>query len=106
MQIAGSERAGTDTFRRKRGDVQSTGAGSGVVHSDQNEHKHQLCQFRNYGRTACILCIIMEPFGGREEGRAVVIASPLKGGKEVSNEQETTAERVVEGQITSQSQSM
>lgn len=48
----------------------------------------------------------MEPFGGREEGRAVVIASPLKGGKEVSNEQETTAERVVEGQITSQSQSM
>lgn len=105
MQEADGKDVGTDMFyRMKRGDVQFTSAGSGVAHSEKNEHKHLTCNFLQ-------IWVLpwkkgLEPVYHHgtvmeEEKRRgfVTIISPLKGGRDATPEQERAAEPAVEGTI-------
>lgn len=91
-------------YRMKRGDVQFTSAGTGVAHSEKNEHETDTVHFLQIwvlpwarGLTPVYHT---DTFPEEDERKGfVTIISPLKGGVNATMEQEIAAEAVVEGTI-------
>lgn len=105
MLTKGNEGGQSDKFfRMHRGDVQFTTGGTGIAHSEQNEHKSDTVHFlqiwaipwkrgltpRYHTRTF--------PDADKRNG-FVTILSPLKGGDEASKQEEEAATPAVEGTI-------
>ncbi|KAI1163610.1 RmlC-like cupin domain-containing protein [Nemania serpens] len=105
MLKKGAEGAQSDKFfRMRRGDVQFTTGGTGIAHSEQNEHNKDTVHFlqiwaipwkrgltpRYHTRT----------FDEEKKRHGFVpILSPLKGGPDATHQQEQAAEPTIDGTI-------
>ncbi|KAI4142069.1 MAG: hypothetical protein L6R39_005092 [Caloplaca ligustica] len=97
--------ASKDSFYRiKRGDVQFTTGGSGISHSEHNEHSSEPVHFLQIwalpwknGLTPRYHDLTVSE--QKKRAGFVIIISPLKAGKGASDEQEKAAVPVVEGSI-------
>ncbi|KAK0723947.1 RmlC-like cupin domain-containing protein [Apiosordaria backusii] len=91
-------------YRMKRGDVQFTTGGTGIAHSEFNEHKKDTVHFLQIWalpwRRGLKPRYHTRHFSEEEKKKAfVTILSPLKGGADATAEEEAKAEPVVEGTI-------
>lgn len=97
--------AGSDKFyRMRRGDVQFTTGGSGIAHSEQNEHPRDTVHFLQIWaipwKRGLTPIYHTRHFDDAEKRKAFVpILSPLKGGPDATFEQEKAAEPTIEGTI-------
>ncbi|KAI0597194.1 RmlC-like cupin domain-containing protein [Biscogniauxia sp. FL1348] len=97
--------ASSDKFyRMRRGDVQFTTGGTGIAHSEQNEHRADTVHFLQIWaipwKRGLPPRYHTRHFADEDKRRAFVpILSPLKGGPEASSEQEAAAEPTIEGTI-------
>ncbi|KAI1634480.1 RmlC-like cupin domain-containing protein [Biscogniauxia mediterranea] len=97
--------ASSDQFyRMRRGDVQFTTGGTGIAHSEQNEHRAETVHFLQIWaipwKRGLAPRYHTRHFADDDKRKAFVpILSPLKGGPEASSEQEAAAEPTIEGTI-------
>ncbi|KAI5921874.1 RmlC-like cupin domain-containing protein [Camillea tinctor] len=105
MLKKGAEGDPSDKFyRMRRGDVQFTTGGTGIAHSEQNEHHRNPVHFLQIWAVPWKRGLTpryhTRHFADDHKRKAFVpILSPLKGGPEASFEQEAAAEPVIEGTI-------
>ncbi|KAF5130842.1 Quercetin 2,3-dioxygenase [Metarhizium anisopliae] len=105
MLAKGSEGGQSDKFyRMHRGDVQFTTGGTGIAHSEFNEHKRDTVHFLQIWalpwKKGLAPRYHTRHFDDEAKRRGFVkILSPLKGGKDATAQQEKDAEPVVEGSI-------
>ncbi|PNY27185.1 Quercetin 2,3-dioxygenase [Tolypocladium capitatum] len=105
MLARGKEGAQSDKFyRMHRGDVQFTTGGTGIAHSEMNEHKTDKVHFLQIwvmpwkrGLAPRYHTKHFEDDGKRKN--FVTILSPLKGGEDATAQQETEAEPAIAGSI-------
>lgn len=101
----GSEVAQSDKFvRMRRGDVQFTTGGTGIAHSEQNEHSKDTVHFLQIWaipwKRGLTPRYHSRHFDDETKRRGFVhILSPLKGGPEATHQQEQAAEPMIEGSI-------
>jgi redox-sensitive bicupin YhaK (pirin superfamily) len=101
MLKKGAEGGQSDRFfRMKRGDVQFTTGGTGIAHSEFNEHSKETVHFLQIWalpwKKGLKPRYHTRHFGDEEKRKGFVpILSPLKGGVEASAEQETVAEPMI-----------
>ncbi|KAK4181227.1 RmlC-like cupin domain-containing protein [Triangularia setosa] len=91
-------------YRMKRGDVQFTTGGTGIAHSEFNEHKRDTVHFLQIWalpwKRGLKPRYHTRHFGEEDKRKGfVTILSPLKGGVDATAEEEVKAEAVVEGTI-------
>lgn len=91
-------------FRMRRGDVQFTTGGTGIAHSEQNEHLSEEVHFLQIWATPWKRGLPptyhTETFKEEDKrDRFVTILSPLKAGPEATREEEKAAVPMVEGTI-------
>ncbi|KAI0019107.1 RmlC-like cupin domain-containing protein [Xylariomycetidae sp. FL0641] len=97
--------AGADQFyRMRRGDVQFTTGGTGIAHSEQNEHPRDTVHFLQIWaipwKRGLAPRYHTRHFDDEDKRKGFVpILSPLKGGPEATFEQEKVAEPTIEGTI-------
>jgi quercetin 2,3-dioxygenase len=105
MLKKGAEGGQSDRFyRMKRGDVQFTTGGTGIAHSEFNEHNKDTVHFLQIWalpwKKGLKPRYHTRHFEDEEKRKGfVTILSPLKGGVEATAEQEAKAEPMVEGTI-------
>ncbi|KAG8420480.1 hypothetical protein J3459_011000 [Metarhizium acridum] len=105
MLTKGSEGGQSDKFyRMHRGDVQFTTGGTGIAHSEFNEHKSDTVHFLQIWaipwKKGLAPRYHTRHFDDEDKRKAFVkILSPLKGGQDATAQQEKDAEAVVEGTI-------
>jgi redox-sensitive bicupin YhaK (pirin superfamily) len=105
MLTKGSEGGQSDKFfRMHRGDVQFTTGGSGIAHSEFNEHKTDTVHFLQIWalpwKKGLTPRYHTRSFKDEDKRREFVkILSPIKGGQEATAQQEKDAEAVIEGTI-------
>lgn len=101
MLRKGSEGGQSDKFyRMHRGDVQFTTGGTGIAHSEQNEHQRDTVHFLQIWaipwRRGLTPRYHTRHFDEEEKRKGFVpILSPLKGGPDASSEQERAAEPTI-----------
>ncbi|KAL8938377.1 MAG: hypothetical protein Q9216_003934 [Gyalolechia sp. 2 TL-2023] len=100
----GTSGASPNFFRIKRGDVQFTTGGSGISHSEQNEHESETVHFLqiwaipwNLGLTPRYHNLTIDE--QRKRQGFVTIISPLRAGKNASAAQEEAAVPAIGGTI-------
>ncbi|KAI0119059.1 RmlC-like cupin [Daldinia grandis] len=105
MLRKGAEGGQSDKFyRMRRGDVQFTTGGTGIAHSEQNEHARDTVHFLQIWaipwKRGLTPRYHTRHFDDEEKRKGFVpILSPLKGGPEATFEQEKVAEPIIEGTI-------
>ncbi|KAI1104568.1 RmlC-like cupin [Jackrogersella minutella] len=105
MLQKGAEGGQSDKFfRMRRGNVQFTTGGTGIAHSEQNEHTKDTVHFLQIWaipwRRGLTPRYHTRHFEDEEKRKGFVpILSPLKGGLEATVEQEKVAEPTIEGTI-------
>ncbi|KAI1212698.1 RmlC-like cupin [Annulohypoxylon truncatum] len=105
MLRKGAEGGQSDKFyRMRRGDVQFTTGGTGIAHSEQNEHSRETVHFLQIWampwKRGLTPRYHTRHFSDEEKRKGFVpILSPLKGGPEATFEQEKVAEPAIEGTI-------
>ncbi|KAI1448969.1 RmlC-like cupin domain-containing protein [Annulohypoxylon stygium] len=105
MLRKGAEGGQSDKFyRMRRGDVQFTTGGTGIAHSEQNEHSKETVHFLQIWaipwKRGLTPRYHTRHFSDEEKRKGFVpILSPLKGGLEATFEQEKVAEPTIEGTI-------
>ncbi|KAI1379679.1 RmlC-like cupin [Hypoxylon crocopeplum] len=105
MLRKGAEGGQSDKFyRMRRGDVQFTTGGTGIAHSEQNEHPKDTVHFLQIWaipwKRGLTPRYHTRHFDDDEKRKGFVpILSPLKGGPEATFEQEKVAEPTIEGTI-------
>ncbi|CAJ2503803.1 Uu.00g111970.m01.CDS01 [Anthostomella pinea] len=105
MLRKGAEGAQSDQFyRMRRGDVQFTTGGTGIAHSEQNEHHKDTVHFLQIWaipwKRGLAPRYHTRHFDDEEKRKGFVpILSPLKGGEEAFFEQEKAAEPTIGGTI-------
>ncbi|KAI4866349.1 RmlC-like cupin domain-containing protein [Hypoxylon rubiginosum] len=105
MLRRGAEGGQSDKFyRMRRGDVQFTTGGTGIAHSEQNEHAHETVHFLQIWvipwKRGLAPRYHTRRFEDDEKRKGFVpILSPLKGGPEAASEQEKLAEPAIDGTI-------
>ncbi|KAI0897333.1 RmlC-like cupin domain-containing protein [Annulohypoxylon nitens] len=105
MLRKGAEGGQSDKFyRMRRGDVQFTTGGTGIAHSEQNEHSKETVHFLQIWaipwKRGLTPRYHTRHFSDEEKRKGFVpILSPLKGGPEATFEQEKVAEPTIEGTI-------
>ncbi|KAI0138016.1 RmlC-like cupin [Hypoxylon sp. NC0597] len=105
MLRKGAEGGQSDKFyRMRRGDVQFTTGGTGIAHSEQNEHSKDTVHFLQIWaipwKRGLTPRYHTRHFDDEEKRKGFVpILSPLKGGPEATAEQEKAAEPTIEGTI-------
>jgi redox-sensitive bicupin YhaK (pirin superfamily) len=105
MLTKGKEGGQSDKFfRMKRGDVQFTTGGTGIAHSEFNEHKSDTVHFLQIWaipwKRGLVPRYHTRTFSDESKRLDFVkILSPLKGGEEATAEQEKDAEPVIPGTI-------
>ncbi|KAI2617099.1 RmlC-like cupin [Hypoxylon sp. NC1633] len=105
MLRKGAEGGQSDKFyRMHRGDVQFTTGGTGIAHSEQNEHTKDTVHFLQIWaipwKRGLTPRYHTRHFDDEEKRKGFVpILSPLKGGPEATFEQEKAAEPTIEGTI-------
>ena len=105
MQKAGSESSNKELFyRMKRGDVQFTTGGSGIAHSEQNEHKSDTVHFLQIWalpwKRGLKPVYHTNTFPEEDKRKGFVhIISPLKAGKNASAQEEAAAVPAINGSI-------
>ncbi|XXH05894.1 assembly of actin patch protein [Hypoxylon texense] len=105
MLRKGAEGGQSDKFyRMRRGDVQFTTGGTGIAHSEQNEHAKDTVHFLQIWaipwKRGLAPRYHTRHFEDDEKRKAFVpILSPLKGGPEATSEQEKLAEPTIDGTI-------
>ncbi|KAI1309689.1 RmlC-like cupin domain-containing protein [Xylaria venustula] len=105
MLKKGAEGAQSDKFyRMHRGDVQFTTGGTGIAHSEQNEHKKDTVHFLQIWAIPWKQGLTPRYHTRHfdEESKRlgfVPILSPLKGGPDATHQQEEAAEPTIEGTI-------
>ncbi|KAI1320147.1 RmlC-like cupin domain-containing protein [Xylariaceae sp. FL0255] len=105
MLKKGAEGGQSDKFyRMRRGDVQFTTGGTGIAHSEQNEHSNDTVHFLQIWaipwKRGLNPRYHTRHFDDEEKRQGFVpILSPLKGGPEATFEQEKLAEPTIEGTI-------
>ncbi|KAI1140741.1 RmlC-like cupin [Hypoxylon sp. FL0543] len=105
MLRKGAEGGQSDKFyRMRRGDVQFTTGGTGIAHSEQNEHPKDTVHFLQIWaipwKRGLTPRYHTRHFEDEEKRKGFVpILSPLKGGPEATSEQEKAAEPTIEGTI-------
>lgn len=106
--MSGSKKAGeqtsSDFYRMKRGDVQFTTGGTGIAHSEQNEHDTETVHFLQIWVTPWKKGLPptyhTQTFGEEEKRKGfVTIVSPLKAGKNATAGEEKAAIPTIEGTI-------
>ena len=103
-QTDSSEVSKEDFYRMKRGDVQFTTGGTGIAHSEQNEHEKDEVHFLQIWATPWKKGLPptyhTSTFSGEEKlNRFVTIISPLKAGVKATKEEEKAAVPVIDGTI-------
>lgn len=103
-QTDGSEVSKEDFYRMKRGDVQFTTGGTGIAHSEQNEHErdevHFLQIWATPWRKGLPPTYHTSTFSEADKlNKFATIISPLKAGIKATKEEEKAAVPVVEGTI-------
>ena len=92
-------------YRMKRGDVQFTTGGTGIAHSEQNEHNDDEVHFLQIWATPWKKGLRPTyhtetfPEADKKKGAFVTILSPLKAGKNATLEDEKNAIPAIEGTI-------
>ncbi|KAH9888711.1 RmlC-like cupin domain-containing protein [Xylariomycetidae sp. FL2044] len=105
MLRKGAEGGQSDKFyRMHRGDVQFTTGGTGIAHSEFNEHTKDTVHFLQIWaipwKRGLTPRYHTRHFSEEDKRKAFVpILSPLKGGPDASSEQEKAAEPAIEGSI-------
>lgn len=105
MIAKGKEGAQSDKFfRMHRGDVQFTTGGTGIAHSEMNEHKTDTVHFLQIWalpwKRGLAPRYHTQHFDEESKRKAFVkILSPLKGGEDATAQQEKDAEAVIPGTI-------
>ncbi|KAI1473850.1 RmlC-like cupin [Daldinia eschscholtzii] len=105
MLRKGAEGGQSDKFyRMRRGDVQFTTGGTGIAHSEQNEHARDTVHFLQIWaipwKKGLTPRYHTRHFDDEDKRKGFVpILSPLKGGPEATSEQEKAAEPTIEGTI-------
>ncbi|OTB11017.1 hypothetical protein K445DRAFT_322521 [Daldinia sp. EC12] len=105
MLRKGAEGGQSDKFyRMRRGDVQFTTGGTGIAHSEQNEHARDTVHFLQIWaipwKKGLTPRYHTRHFDDEDKRKGFVpILSPLKGGPEATSEQEKAAEPTIEGSI-------
>lgn len=105
MLRKGAEGGQSDKFyRMHRGDVQFTTGGTGIAHSEQNEHRSDTVHFLQIWaipwKRGLTPRYHTRNFPDEEKRQGFVkILSPLKAGDDASKQQEEAAEPTVEGTI-------
>lgn len=105
MLRKGSEGGQSDKFyRMHRGDVQFTTGGTGIAHSEQNEHHKDTVHFLQIWalpwKRGLMPRYHTKHFDEEEKRKGFVpILSPLQGGPQASSEQEKAAEPTIPGTI-------
>ena len=107
MLRKGAESSGTDKdmfYRMKRGDVQFTTGGSGIAHSEENEHELEEVHFLQIWalpwKRGLKPTYHTETFGEERKRKGFVpIITPLKAGINATKEEEQAAIPAVEGTI-------
>ncbi|KAI1501886.1 RmlC-like cupin [Biscogniauxia marginata] len=105
MLQKGAEGGQSDKFyRMRRGDVQFTTGGTGIAHSEQNEHHSETVHFLQIWaipwKRGLTPRYHTRHFAEEDKRKGFVpILSPLKGGPEASFEQEAAAEPTIQGTI-------
>ncbi|KAI6088440.1 RmlC-like cupin [Hypoxylon rubiginosum] len=105
MLRKGAEGGQSDKFyRMRRGDVQFTTGGTGIAHSEQNEHAKDTVHFLQIWalpwKRGLTPRYHTRHFEDDEKRKGFVpILSPLKGGPEATFEQENLAEPTIDGTI-------
>ena len=99
-----SDQTSHDFFTMKRGDVQFTTGGTGIAHSEQNEHDNETVHFLQIWvlpwRKGLPPTYHTRTFSEEEKRKAfVTIVSPLKAGKDASTEDEKEAVPTLKGTI-------
>ncbi|KAK7701850.1 hypothetical protein SLS64_009984 [Diaporthe eres] len=105
MLQKGAEGGQSDKFyRMHRGDVQFTTGGTGIAHSEQNEHRSETVHFLQIWaipwKRGLIPCYHTKHFPDEEKRKGFVnILSPLKAGEDASKAEEDEAKPAIEGTI-------
>lgn len=105
MLRKGAEGGQSDKFyRMRRGDVQFTTGGTGIAHSEQNEHRSDTVHFLQIWaipwKRGLTPRYHTRHFPDEEKRRGFVrILSPLRAGDEASKQEEEAAEPAIEGTI-------
>ncbi|KAK6952117.1 hypothetical protein Daesc_006649 [Daldinia eschscholtzii] len=105
MLRKGAEGGQSDKFyRMRRGDVQFTTGGTGIAHSEQNEHARDTVHFLQIWaipwKRGLTPRYHTRHFDDEDKRKGFVpILSPLKGGPDATFEQEKAAEPTIEGTI-------
>ncbi|KAI1261526.1 RmlC-like cupin domain-containing protein [Xylariaceae sp. FL1019] len=105
MLKKGAEGGQSDKFfRMRRGDVQFTTGGTGIAHSEQNEHNKDTVHFLQIWalpwKRGLTPRYHTRHFDDEEKRKGFVpILSPLKGGIDATQQQEQAAEPMIEGTI-------
>ncbi|KAK0668141.1 RmlC-like cupin domain-containing protein [Cercophora samala] len=100
----GSDVSPDQFYRMRRGDVQFTTGGTGIAHSEFNEHKRDTVHFLQIWalpwKRGLKPRYHTRHFSEEDKKKGfVTILSPLKGGVDATAEQEAKAEAVLEGTI-------
>ena len=98
------EQTSNDLYRMKRGDVQFTTGGTGIAHSEQNEHDSETVHFLQIWvlpwKRGLPPTYHTQTFGEEAKRKEfVTIVSPLKAGKNATAEEEKAAVPTVENTI-------
>ena len=101
---SGEPQTSHDFYRMKRGDVQFTTGGTGIAHSEQNEHDTETVHFLQIWvtpwRKGLPPTYHTQTFAEEEKRKGfVTIVSPLRAGKGATMEEEKAAVPSVEGTI-------
>lgn len=102
--VKGESAKKEDFYRMRRGDVQFTTGGTGIAHSEQNEHEREEVHFLQIWATPWkkglppIYHTSTFPEGDKRN-KFVTIISPLAAGPDASKEDEKAAVPAIEGTI-------